>query len=52
MSPVADDFAAISKRLKEIEQEVAAETAARTRHNETERQSDSQDAYADIAACA
>ena len=51
MSPVADDFAAISKRLK-IEQEAAAETAARTRHNETERQSDPQDAFADIAACA
>ncbi len=51
MSPVADDFTAISKRLKEIEREVAAEAAARTRHNETERQSNSKDAYEDIAAC-
>jgi tetrahydromethanopterin S-methyltransferase subunit G len=51
MSPVADDFAAISKRLKEIEQEVAAEAAARNQRREPERLSDSQDAYADIAAC-
>ena len=50
MSPVADDFAAISQRLKEIEREAAAEAAARARRNE--RQSDSHDAYEDIAACA
>ena len=48
MSPVADDSAAISQRLKEIEQEAAAEVAARARRNEIERQSN--DAYEDIAA--
>jgi hypothetical protein len=41
-------FAAISQRLKEIEQEAAAEAAARARRNEIERQSN--DAYEDIAA--
>jgi hypothetical protein len=51
MSPVADDFAAISKRLKEIELEVATEAAARKRRHEPERLPDSQDTYADIAAC-
>ena len=48
MSPVADGFAAISQRLKEIEREAAAEAAARARRNE--RQSDSHDVYEDIAA--
>jgi tetrahydromethanopterin S-methyltransferase subunit G len=52
MSPVADDFAAISKRLKEIEEEVAAEAAARAHHNEIERQSGARDAYEDTAAFA
>ena len=52
MSPVADDFAAISQRLKEIEQEVAAEAAARARHHETQRQSGANDAYEGAAAYA
>jgi hypothetical protein len=50
MSPVADDFAAISQRLKEIEREAAAEAGARARRNEIERQSDAHDVYEDIAA--
>jgi hypothetical protein len=50
MSPVADDFAAIAKRLKEIQQEVAAEAAACARsEDEAARQSDQGDAYQDIA---
>ena len=51
MRPVADDFAAISKRLKEIEQEAAAEAAARISHNNAEHQSESHDADKDIATC-
>jgi hypothetical protein len=50
MSPVADDFTAISKRLKEIEQEAAAEAAART-SRDTEHQAASPDPYKDITAC-
>jgi hypothetical protein len=40
MFPVADDFAAIAKRMKEIQAEMAAETAAaEARHSsEDERQ--------------
>jgi hypothetical protein len=51
MSPIADDFAAISKRLKEIEQEAAAEAAARTRRNDVASESNSPDVYEDITTC-
>jgi hypothetical protein len=53
MPAVVDDFAAIAKRLKEIQQEVAAENAvARSNHKpDPERQSESRDVHDDIAAC-
>jgi hypothetical protein len=52
MSPVANDFAAIAKRLKEIQQEVAAEAAARTSQTaDAERQPEQRDICEDIAAC-
>lgn len=53
---VADDFAAIAKRLKEIEWEEAIETAAseclRQRQLNNERQPESHDVYDDMGACA
>jgi hypothetical protein len=53
MPPVADDFAAIAKRLKEIQQEVAAETAAAqsSRQPDAERQPKPSEVHDDIAAC-
>jgi hypothetical protein len=52
MCAVADDFAAIAKRLKEIEQEVAAEAAARSsREADAERQPEPGKVREDIAAC-
>ena len=54
--PVADDFAAIAKRLKEIEWEAAIETAAaeclRQRQLNNERQPESHEVYDDMGACA
>ncbi|HME25553.1 MAG TPA: hypothetical protein VKI44_30175 [Acetobacteraceae bacterium] len=54
MSPVADDFAAIAKRLKEIQAEVASERAAAEarRHCGDERQPESHNVYDDMGACA
>ena len=55
MGPVADDFAAIARRLKEIQAEVAKEraTADGRRHpDDTEPQPQPLDWYNDIAACA
>jgi hypothetical protein len=56
MFPVADDFAAIARRLKEIEAEVANERAAveARRQAEDEHQPDSQDVFAsdNMSACA
>ncbi len=49
MPPVANDFAAIAKRLKEIQQEVAAEAAAR--NHQAECEPDSHDVDEEIAAC-
>jgi hypothetical protein len=52
MFPVADDFAAIAKRLKEIQQEVAAEAAARVRdQRDAEYQPEPCNACDDFAAC-
>jgi hypothetical protein len=53
MPPVADDFAAIAKRLKEIQQEVAAETAAAhsSRQPDAEHQPKPGEVHDDIAAC-
>ena len=52
MFPVADDFAAIAKRLKEIQQEVAAQTAARSSvQPDAERQQESREIREDISAC-
>ncbi len=54
MSPVANDFAAIAQRLKEIQAEVANAHAA----SESPRQSDAhtpsehRDIYEDFEACA
>ena len=54
--PVADDFAAIAKRLKEIEWEAAMETAAaefmRQRQLNNERRPKSHEVYDDMSACA
>jgi hypothetical protein len=54
--PVADDFAAISKRLKEIEWEAAMETAAaefmRQRQLNNEREPTSAEANDDMGSCA
>ena len=56
MFPVADDFAAIARRLKEIEAEVAKEHAAieARRHAGDDGQPDSQDVYTsdNMSACA
>ena len=54
MFPVADDFAAIAKRLKEIESEVAAETAAAEarRRFDSQRPAEPHDVYEDFGACA
>jgi hypothetical protein len=53
MSRVADDFAAIAQRLKEIQAEVAKERVAETRRNtDDEAQPDSQTAHDDMSACA
>ncbi len=54
MFPVADDFAAIAKRLKEIQAEVAAETAAAEarRQSEDERPAQSYEFSEDNGACA
>jgi hypothetical protein len=50
MFSVADDFAAIAKRLKEIQQEVAAEATARARSkDEAGRQLDAADPYQEIS---
>ena len=51
MSRVADDFAAIAQRLKEIQAEVAKEAEAR-RSADDEAQPDSQTAHDDMSACA
>jgi hypothetical protein len=52
MSPVADDFAAIAQRLKEIQQEVAAEAAARSSPEPVaERQPEPGNVFEDAAAC-
>jgi hypothetical protein len=52
MFPVADDFAAIAKRLKEIQQEVAAQTAARSSSQpDAEGQQESREIREDITAC-
>jgi hypothetical protein len=54
--PVADDFAAISKRLKEIEREAAMETAAaelmRQRQLNNERRPESHEVDDNMSACA
>jgi hypothetical protein len=54
MSAVADDFAAIAKRLKEIEAEVAAENAAAQARREfkSDRPCRSHDVHEDTEACA
>ena len=56
MFPVADDFAAIARRLKEIEAEVAMERAAieTRRRGEDGHKPDSQDVFAgdNMSACA
>lgn len=53
MSHVADDFAAIAKRLKEIQQEVATESAAARTHRQpgAECQPEPCDICLDVAAC-
>ena len=52
MFPVANDFAAIAKRLKKMKQEVAAEAAERSsREAGAERQPESRRVCEDIAAC-
>jgi hypothetical protein len=54
--PVADDFAAIAQRLKEIEWEAAMETAAaefmRQRQLNNERRPESLKVYDDMSTCA
>ena len=52
MFPVADDFAAIAKRLKEIQSEAAKDSAEVRRQADKECQPASRDAYEDIEACA
>ncbi len=54
MFPVADDFAAIAKRLKEIQAEDATESAeADARHQpDAEPRPKSHDVYEDTGACA
>ena len=53
-SPVADDFAAIAKRLKETEREEAIEiaTSERQRQLNNERRPQSPDVHDDMSACA
>ena len=53
MFPVADDFAAIAKRLKEIEAEVAKEQAAKAFRRSTEDRSerDAEYMYGDMSVC-
>ena len=53
MFPVADDFAAIAKRLKEIEAEVAKEQAVQqSRHEAEDRgQRDTQYVCGDMSVC-
>ena len=53
MRPVADDFAAIARRLKEIQAEVAREQAATKPRSEPEPQPDLEpcELYEDLAAC-
>ena len=54
--PAADDFAAIAKRLKEIEWATAMEAAAaefmRQRQHDSERRPDPQEVSDDMNACA
>ena len=54
--PVADDFAAIAERLKEIEWEAAMATAAaefmRQRQLNNERRPTSHEVYDDMSTCA
>jgi hypothetical protein len=52
MSRVADDFAAIAQRLKEIQAEVAKERAEAQRSTDDEAQAGSQTAHDDMSACA
>ena len=53
MSRVADEFAAIAQRLKEIEAEVAKERAAEARRNANdEAQPETQTAHDNMSACA
>jgi hypothetical protein len=54
MFPVADDFAAIAQRLKEIQAEVAKErAAAEARHQPDDApQPDPSHIYDDMSACA
>jgi hypothetical protein len=54
MFSVVDDFAAIARRLKEIEAEVAKERAAAEaqRRPDDEAQPATQQAYDDMSACA
>ena len=49
---VADDFAAIARRLKEIEAEVAKERAAEAQRLDAGDESEPRYAYEDMAACA
>jgi hypothetical protein len=53
MYPVADDFAAIAQRLKEIQAEVAEERAAVDARTQTEdeRQPGSRYIYDDTSTC-
>ena len=53
MFPVADDFAAIARRLKEVEAEVAKEQAAqRSRHEAEDRsQGEAQYVICDMSVC-
>lgn len=54
MFPVADDFAAIARRLKEIQAEVARERSAADwrRQAEEDPQPSSRSIYQDMDACA
>ncbi len=51
--PVADDFAAIARRLKEIQSEAARETATaeKRRQSETESRPEAHDACDDMSTC-
>jgi hypothetical protein len=54
MSPVADDFAAIARRLKEIQAEVAMEAAAARKKPPCDKDCShySHEAYDEVAGCA